>query len=168
MDTDYTNINDLPVDSTLSQHTPHPNHGSSIHPSQLGNHPVPTRDMPRDTTRFSHDTQIQPNYVPDPGMSRGYVEDMDRRVTDMHRNPKPKEKMLDRILEELQLPLMLASLFFLFQSPWVTQFVLKWFGFLSVQAEDLSLNLNGKLLMSLLFGGVFYAVNQALDYLKTI
>lgn len=167
MDRDYTNINELPSDPSVSSHMLGRQSGA---PTQMPteNMPLPSRDMPMNPGRYQHDEQLQPNYIPPVPPMMDYVHSADRRVENIHRNPKPKEKMLDVILEEMQMPVILAILFFIFQSPWISQLVCKWFSGFGVQADDMTFTTNGKVILSLLYGFSFYGLQKGLDYLKTI
>ena len=76
---------------------------------------LPSRDIPLHTEQLTNDVQIQPNYVPPPQM-RDYINETDDDITNYYNNEK-NQNSLDSIYDELQAPLLLAVLYFLFQLP---------------------------------------------------
>ena len=76
---------------------------------------LPSRDIPLNTEQLTQDTQVQPNYIPAP-TSRDYIAETDDDINNYYRNEKVQNS-LDSIYDELQGPLLLAVLYFIFQLP---------------------------------------------------
>jgi len=72
---------------------------------------------------------------------------------------------LDDMYNEIQTPLLIAVLYFLFQLPFVRKFLFTYIPFLF--SIDGNLNMNGYLFTSILFGVVFYSLNKLSWYCNT-
>ena len=92
---------------------------SGIQQAQMqGMTQLPSRDIPMNTHQLTQDKQIQPNYVPDKE-KKDYIEEEDTYESLLQ---KKKEKMeqddrLDMLYNEMQMPLLIMVLFFIFQMP---------------------------------------------------
>ena len=122
---------------------------------------LPSRDIPMDQGKYQQDEEIQPNYIPRPKLTSDYVKD-DEDVT------KEKTSMVDRILSDLQTPIMVALMFFIFQMPMMNTMFYRNFSFLSVYNTDGNINFYGIALKSVLFGGIFYSLQNTVNYLTDI
>jgi hypothetical protein len=122
---------------------------------------LPSRDIPMTTTGHSNDPQIQPNYVPPPPPQHNdYIKDYEQTndmINNYNSNLK-RQNSLDDTYNEIQTPLLLAVLYFLFQLPFFRKFL---FTYLPVLfSNDGNLNINGFLFTSILFGLLFYVLNK--------
>ena len=117
-----------------------------------------SRDIPMTT---SIDPQIQPNYIPPANpQQRDYIrdyEDTSDIINDYNRNIKGQNS-LDEMYNEIQTPLLLGVLYFLFQLPFFKKILFYYIPILF--SKDGNLNLNGFLFTSTLFGLIFYLVNK--------
>ena len=85
---------------------------------------LPNRDIPKMTEAFTHDEQIKPNYVPPIPDSarqtaqymRQYDEATNRKI-EAHQETKAKQSRMDMLIEQGQIPMMVAILFFIFHMP---------------------------------------------------
>ena len=89
---------------------------------------LPSRDIPQNTEQLTNDAQIQPNYVPPP-QTRDYINESDNDIDNYYKNEQ-KQNSLDAIYDELQAPLLLAVLYFLFQLPFFKKNVFRYLPFL--------------------------------------
>ena len=69
---------------------------------------------------------------------------------------------LDEMYNEIQTPLLLSILYFLFQLPFFRRFLFSYFPILF--ANDGNYNLNGYLFCSVLFGLLFHLLNKLTNY----
>jgi len=126
---------------------------------------LPSRDIPINTTALSNDPQIQPNYVPPPPQNHeDYIRDYEQ-TSDMINNYNKnldRQSSLDDMYNEIQTPLLLAVLYFLFQLPFFRKFLFRYLPFLF--SNDGNLNLNGFIFTSILFGLTFHALNKLTNY----
>jgi hypothetical protein len=86
--------------------------------SSTGATMLPSRDIPRNQEQITHDPQIQPNYIPPPS-KMDYI-NQNEQNNDIISNYQKKENnanTLDSVYDELQTPILLCVLFFLFQLP---------------------------------------------------
>lgn len=101
---------------------------------------LPPRDIPRETIAHVADPQVMPNYVPPPPP------------------PQPPSPLPTKPewTEEAKLPLILALLFFLFNSVMVNTTIMKTFP--SFFQPDGNITTNGLVFKSLLYGCAYYGV----------
>lgn len=128
---------------------------------------LPSRDITQDTTSFTQDEQVKPNYIPRANVSSDYVrdyQDMTERNIREHEEKKSRLQRLDDMLTELQTPIFVAILFLVFQLPIINTLLFKRLAFLPIYAEDGNFNFSGYVLKSLLFGIVYYGVLKFTDF----
>ena len=139
--------------------------------AQMPTQRLPSRDIPRDTTGYLHDEQVQANYIPQKNISSDYVrdyEDMTEKNRIEYENKKRRENRLDVIFTELQTPVFIAILFFFFQLPSVNTYLFKNLAFLAIYNVDGNFNFNGLLLKSIAFGSLYYIVTKTTAFLSEI
>ncbi len=132
---------------------------------------LPSRDIPMDQGQYQQDEEIQPNYIPRAKLTSDYVKDYEEITHEnirRHENRKEKTSMLDRILSDLQTPILVALMFFIFQMPMMNTMFYRNFSFLSVYNTDGNINFYGIALKSILFGGIFYSLQNTVNYLTDI
>jgi len=135
---------------------------------QLSHQRIPSRDIPHDTTMYQQDVQIKPNYIPKSNISSDYVrdsEDMTEKNYKEYQQKKKEKNQLDNILTEFQIPIFVGILFFFFQLPIINKMIFKKFSFLSLHDADGNFNIYGLLLKSILFGGIYYSVFKAINFM---
>lgn len=181
---DTTNIMDLPTDPTgggggsnirinaseapssgaginLDQNTINQIVNGLQQASTAGATQLPSRDIPMNTNNLSADPQVQVNYIPPIQSHRddyikGYEEGPDM-VSEYNRNASRNDS-LDDLYSEIQTPMLLAVMYFLFQLPVFRRQLFKYFPILF--STDGNFNINGYLFSSVLFGLMFYLMNK--------
>jgi hypothetical protein len=125
--------------------------------SMKGETALPPRDIP---TNIQIDEQSIPNYVPSEGekFAQGNVNEK-QMIHDYNRKVTRDEKF-DKIYDEIQVPLLLSILYFLFQLPIFKNFMFKIFPFMF--SKDGNSNIHGYFGFSLLFGIFYYVINKAM------
>jgi hypothetical protein len=159
----------------------HPNpYGNNVHPAIMSlpeqadmGRPqrLPTRDIPMDQSAYQNDEEVQPNYIPKAKMSSDYVKDYENLTESnisKHEAGKRRQSKVDYLVMTLQVPITIAFLFFIFQMPMVNTLFFKNFAFLSIYNSDGNINYNGIALKSVMFGALFYSVQNTIDYLGDI
>ena len=121
---------------------------------------LPSRDIPLHTEQLTNDVQIQPNYVPPPQM-RDYINETDDDLTNYYNNEK-NQNSLDSIYDELQAPLLLAVLYFLFQLPFFKKNIFKYLPFFC--HTDGNYNFNGLVFTCALFGFIYYSLSKTVKH----
>ena len=141
---------------------------------QVMNTPIqrlPSRDIPVNPDVYNLDENVQPNHIPKNEVKNDYVRehhDMTEKNLREYEQQKYRENKLDDILENLQMPIFVALLFFLFQLPIVNTTIFKKFSFLSIYGEDGNFNFYGLLLKSLLFGSFYMFSRKFVDFISTL
>jgi hypothetical protein len=120
---------------------------------------LPSRDIPMNQLQFQHDEEIQPNYVPRAKLTSDYIREYEAASEEAlrkHEREKHQEKTAGNLFSDLQVPILIAVLYFIFQMPIVTTLLYKYFSFLTIHNADGNMNFTGLLLKSALFGSIFY------------
>ena len=125
---------------------------------------LPSRDIPMTTTGHSNDPQIQPNYVPQPQNPVDYIKNYEQSsdMVDEYNKNMSHQNSLDDMYNEIQTPLLLAVLYFLFQLPFFRKFLFSYFPILF--SNDGNFNINGFMFSSVLFGLLFYTLNKVTNH----
>jgi len=124
---------------------------------------LPSRDIPMTTSNLTHDVSIQPNFIPPLPQSQSkndYINNYQETndiINDYNSNLE-RSNSLDDMYNEIQVPILLAVLYFLFQLPFFRKFLFSYFPILF--SKDGNLNINGYIFMSVLFGILFYLLNK--------
>jgi len=133
-----------------------------------GSTQLPSRDIPINTSNISHDPQIQPNYVPPPPQNNSdYIKDYEQAsdmINNYNRNIE-RQNSVDDMYNEIQTPLLLSTLYFLFQLPFFRKFLFNYTPFLF--SNDGNLNINGYIFISVLFGLMYYLCNKVTNHFGT-
>ena len=125
---------------------------------------LPSRDIPQSTENIMHDDQIQPTYIP-PEQQKDYINEYENIaeniIENYNKNLKYKDS-LDELYDEIQIPLLIAVLYFLFQLPIFKKYLYKFFPVLFY--KDGNINIYGLLFMSALFGMLYYLLSKVMVY----
>ena len=125
---------------------------------------LPSRDIPMNSSSITADPQVVPNYVPPPNQNGDYIKNFEQ-TSDMVNNYNRKQSSnnsLDDMYNEIQTPLLLAVLYFLFQLPFFKRFLYNYLPFLF--SNDGNYNLNGFVFVSVLFGMLFHFLMKITTY----
>jgi hypothetical protein len=125
---------------------------------------LPSRDIPMTTTGHSNDVQVQPNYVPMHERQSDYIKDYEQTsdMVDSYNRSVNRGNSLDEMYNEIQTPLLLAVLYFLFQLPFFRRFLFSYFPVLF--SNDGNYNINGFVFSSVLFGLLFHLLNKVTNH----
>ena len=134
--------------------------------SNSGATQLPSRDIAMTTNNITQDPQIQPNYIPPlpPSQNQNQMGDYTQPsegpddIIENYNSNKKYSDSLDEMYSEIQTPLLVTALYFLFQLPFFRKYLFSYFPILF--SMDGNLNINGYLFMSALFGIMFYLLNK--------
>ena len=188
---DTTNISDLPTNNTLNNENitmtqtermvnqpevnsiqTQENNVANINSvleraRENGSLSLPSRDIPMDQTTITNDNEAHPDFIPNKD-DKDYVKEMMtiEELQEKRRKERNKEDSLEEIYEQLQTPIFIGILFFIFQLPITNKYFHKYFsiGFRS----DGQMNLQGYLGKSLLFAFIYYSLNLLMHKLNDI
>lgn len=107
---------------------------------------LPSRDIPTTTNQITNDEEIQPNFVPMPHPTQHDYIPHDEIIINKNNS---SEETMDSLFQDLQIPIIIGLLYFLFQLPYLKQILFKRMPF--VCSSDGNYNFNGLILTSLLF-----------------
>lgn len=124
---------------------------------------LPERDVPRENTHITQDQQVKANYVPEGPDDYIKHYQTHEEVKTIHAEREEKISRQDALFSELQTPIMVALIYFLFQLPIVNNKLMKHIP--KLFKNDGNLNTQGYLFNSVLFGSVYYLFTKATDYL---
>jgi hypothetical protein len=128
--------------------------------SRSGATQLPSRDISMSTIGISNDPHVQPNYVPPPQDNTDYIRNYEQTsdmINDYNKNARDSNS-LDDMYNEIQVPLLLAVMYFLFQLPFFRKMLFGYFPVLF--STDGNMNINGFLFTSALFGLLYYLLNK--------
>lgn len=117
---------------------------------------LPSRDIPLTDTHLTKDPYVQVNYVPPP-TNRDYIVENNDGIESYYKQEKINNS-LDSVYDELQAPLLLAILYFLFQLPFFKKNIYKYLPFLC--NLDGNYNINGLIFTCALFGFIYYTLSK--------
>jgi len=124
-----------------------------------------SRDIPITTSSISNDAQVQPNYVPTQPLQENndYIKDYEETgdIINNYNKKNQNNNSVDDMYNELQTPLLLAVLYFLFQLPFLRKLLFKYLPILF--SKDGNMNINGFLFNSLLFGTSYYILHKSTE-----
>lgn len=138
------------------------------HATLAGTTQLSSRDIPMTTNNITADPQVMPNYVPQPPpQHEDYIKNYEQ-TSDMVNNYNRGKQMndsLDDMYNEIQTPVLLAVLYFLFQLPFFKRFFNTYIPFLF--SNDGNYNINGYVFISILFGLLFHFLMKTTSYFGT-
>lgn len=135
--------------------------------SVSGSTKLPSRDIPTTTTHLTHDQQSNVNYVPESN-KEDFVKNhqTEQEMYNMNSRQNNKQDSLDLVYEELQVPILIAFVFFLFKLPIFEKSLFKYAPFLFI--KDGNMNFYGFITTSLLFATLYYSLSKILKHFSNI
>ena len=131
--------------------------------SQTGATSLPSRDIPMNTHQLVQDEQIQPNFVPEE--NNDYIGNnliIDNTVNQNNQNINRLEELYNNI----QTPVLLSILYFIFQLPIFKKYMYKYLP--SLFGKDGNQNIYGYILYSLFFGISYVFIINLINKLNEI
>lgn len=175
-----TNINELPLNPVGGQNQeihmtasePSPNNNMKLDQTTInqivsglqaasvaGITQLPSRDIPRSIESLTQDPQVKPNYIQTTAQ-RDYIKESDtaEEMVKQYEKKESSNKRTDEIYDELQTPILLSVLYFIFQLPILRKLLVRYLPMLF--NTDGNININGLGFMSISFGGCYYFLNK--------
>jgi len=119
---------------------------------------LPSRDIPLNTEQLTKDASIQPNYIPPP-IKQDYIGEYNDDINNYYKQENINNS-LDSLYDEIQVPLLLGVLYFLFQLPIFKKTIFKYFSFFC--HSDGNYNIHGLIFTCFLFGITYYLLSKTL------
>jgi hypothetical protein len=116
---------------------------------------LPSRDIPQTVQHITHDEQIHQEYIPKSNITADYIENY-------HELPQHAAvSKLDKLYDEIQIPLLISILYFLFQLPIFKKLMFQYLPILF--SKDGNTNIYGYTFTSTLFGILFYILIKSMN-----
>ena len=127
---------------------------------------LPSRDIPQTQTHLTQDQHMQPNYVPQERHEDYILEHQTNEdIIRKHTQREQEENSLDTFYNNLQAPILIAILYFLFQLPIVRKNILKFLP--SLFNKDGNPNLMGYIMNSAMFASLYFSMTRGIHYFST-
>jgi len=121
---------------------------------------LPSRDIPQNTQQIVNDPAIKANYVPPPQPDQtDYINDNEATY---HYKDEDIKNSLDTVYDEVQAPILLAVLYFIFQLPIMRKIIFQYIPFLC--NNDGNYNFNGLVFTSALYGLIYYSLTKSMSH----
>lgn len=127
---------------------------------------LPSRNIPNDINRIDPNTQV--NHIPQPPQNVDYINNQDtfQNINQQNQIKNQETDKLDNIYNELQTPVVIMIIFFLFQLPSFNKLFIKYAP--SLYLKDGHHNFTGYLVKTVLFGLSYFAFTKLVKYVTEI
>lgn len=135
---------------------------------QQGPPPMTNRGGGYQSDDYMRDEQTVPNHVPSQKLTHDYLREYEEKMAQLsleHNKETYRKDLIESLYDELQTPILIGVLFFLFQLPFINAFMFQNLGFLKIHNQDGNLNLYGLLFKSILFGLIYFGFVRVTTYL---
>lgn len=127
---------------------------------------LPSRDIPQNTQQHMQDAHVQPNYIPPPNNVDYINDNVDaNEYINAYQHETHINNSLDNIYDEIQTPLLISILYFLFQLPIMKKTMFKYIPFLC--NNDGNYNLNGLLFSAFAFGLIYFMMSKTMKQVNS-
>ena len=125
---------------------------------------LPSRDIPQSQEHLTQDAQMQPNFIPSHQGGGDYILNHQTSEDIIRENARRQTKTdsLDELYNEMQIPILIAVLYFLFQLPVVRKNIFKYIP--ALFHKDGNYNLSGYILNSLMFSGLYFLMTKGIKH----
>jgi hypothetical protein len=127
---------------------------------------LPSRDIPMNPNSFTHDDQARPNYVPPfEGGGPDYIKDHTSMESIVRANARQSNQLdtIEAIYYDLQMPILIGILYFIFQLPVFRAQLLHFLP--SLFGEDGNFKMLGLTATSAMFAGTFFVIMKVFNKL---
>ena len=133
--------------------------------SEAGVTVLPSRDIPRNTLPRQQDENIKPNFVPKK-QNEDYIGDIlnKERIIQENNRKQNQSDNIDYIYQQIQLPIIVGILYFIFQLPIFRKYLLSFLP--SLFNKDGNPNLPGYIFNSVAFASLYSLLIKSTDYLS--
>lgn len=126
---------------------------------------LPSRDIPQNQEHLLQDVSIKPNFIPPPTTSVDYIRDYQTNEEIIRAQAYKQEHhdSLDYLYEQIQTPLLIGVLYFIFQLPIVRKTIFHMIP--SLFNKDGNPNLSGYIVNSVAFAGIYFILTKGIHFL---
>ena len=132
--------------------------------SSSGMTALPSRDIPQSQDHLTQDPQMKPNFIPNNQAMGDYILNHQTSEDIIRENARRQTKTdsLDELYNEMQIPILIGVLYFLFQLPVVRKNIFKYIP--TLFHKDGNYNLSGYILNSLMFAGLYFLMTKGIKH----
>lgn len=132
--------------------------------SSSGMTALPSRDIPQSQDHLTQDPQMKPNFIPNNQAMGDYILNHQTSEDIIKENARRQTKTdsLDELYNEMQIPILIGVLYFLFQLPVVRKNIFKYVP--SLFHKDGNYNLSGYILNSVMFAGLYFTMTKGIKH----
>ena len=125
---------------------------------------LPSRDIPQTQSHLTQDQQMQPNYVPQEHQNTDYITEhqTNEDIIRKYNNKEQHANSLDEFYTNIQTPVLIAILYFLFQLPVVRKNLFKFLP--ALFSKDGNPNLSGYVVNSAIFAALYFSFSKGIKY----
>ena len=133
--------------------------------SSSGSTSLQSRDIPMSMEQITHDFTARPNYVPSTEKIN-YIQDEETMDTLIKQKREEKKNQMEYFYDEIQTPLLVMVMFFVFQLPIFKKSMVN--NFQAFFQRNGNYNLKGMVFTTVLFGGFYYSIIKTIKYLSEL
>ena len=123
---------------------------------------LPSRDIPHNTLPLQQDQEIKPNYVPKQDEDYiGNIIDRERIIQENEKKQNQSDNM-DYIYQQLQIPLLVGLIYFLYQLPIIRKYLLAFLP--ALFNKDGNPNLSGYIFNSVIFALLYTLLINSINF----
>lgn len=128
---------------------------------QQGLTSIPSNIQNSNTQQFTHDEQIQPNYIPPPKPINPQQENMN--IEEIHKvaQKQLRQQKQTNFVQQIQTPLIVSVFIMLSHLPIIQRIIFKHFP--ALYHKQGSLNMYGLLFISIIFSGFYFVGNRVIE-----
>jgi hypothetical protein len=140
------------------------------HQQQQPEYRLPSRDMPRgDTAEYMHDEQTRVNHIPKKKLTSDYIRDFEENEETFikkHEQEKAHRTNNAELATRVQIPILLMFLFYIFHLSGFHAIGYKFFKGLGIYDIDGNMNTMGTIFKSIIFGIVYFLMNECVIWIN--
>lgn len=127
---------------------------------------IPSRDIPINPNTIVQDSTIKPNYIPNSKSQEDYIKNYEtpQSVIEKKNQDIRYENNIEFFYNEIQLPVLIALIYFIFNIPYSKKMLLKYIP--KLFASDGNYNIYGNIATSVFFAITYYILIKLIEYIK--
>ena len=127
---------------------------------------IPSRDIPINPNTIVQDSTIKPNYIPNSKSQEDYIKNYEtpQSVIEKKNQDIRYENSIDFFYNEIQLPVLIALIYFIFNIPYSKKMLLKYIP--KLFTSDGNYNIYGNIATSVFFAITYYILIKLIEYIK--
>ena len=157
------NNNSVDIENTVSSASYNELVGQIQQADKFGATQLPSRDIPSNTNNIQMDDYVKANYIPQQQADDDYIQNYETPENIIMSNEQDNinANRLETLYSNIQLPLLVSLLYFIFNLPIIRKYIHKYVP--DLFNSDGNPNIIGYLVNSIIFGVLFYTLNNFMN-----